>query len=79
MGSAESLQPQDAGSIPRPAQWVKGSGVAGHNCGSDLLQGTPYAAGRAKKKKNKNKNNTKQNKTPHITSGGVQGSEWIGR
>ena len=28
MGSAESLQSQDTGSIPGPAQWVKGSGIA---------------------------------------------------
>ena len=28
MGSAVSLQCQDAGSIPGLAQWVKGSGIA---------------------------------------------------
>ena len=39
MGLAVSLQHQDEGSIPGPAQWVKGS---------DLIPslGTPYAVGR---------------------------------
>ena len=54
-----SLQRRDLGSIPSPAQWVKGScchscGVS-RNCGSDLIPGpgTPYAGGRPKKKKKK--------------------------
>ena len=58
MGPVSFLQCQDAGSIPRLAQWVKGSGVAfscgvGCKCGSDLIHGleTLYAAGQPKKKK----------------------------
>ena len=46
-----SVQCQDAGSIPGPEQWVKGSDVAkavaglGHNFSSDLIPGpgTPNA------------------------------------
>ena len=48
-----SLGSQDAGSIPSPAQWVKGSGVfAGHNFSSYLIPGpgTPYATGWPKNK-----------------------------
>ena len=53
-GSAASLEPWDAGSLPGPAQWVRNPG-AGCNCGSDLLVpslGTPYAGGGPKRKKN---------------------------
>ena len=49
MASVVSLQRQDAGSIPGPAQWVKGLALlqVGHNCSSDLIPGqeTLYAAG----------------------------------
>ena len=41
-----SLQCQDTGLIPSPAQWVKGSGI-GRNGGSDLISGTPYAKKKA--------------------------------
>ena len=49
-GLKASVQRQDAGSIPGPAQWVKGS-----NCGSDLIPGlgTLYGTGQPKKKKKK--------------------------
>ena len=48
---------QDMGSIPGPAQWVKGSYVAAatagidRTCGLDLIPdpGTPYASGWPKK------------------------------
>ena len=51
-GLKASLQRQDAGSIPGPAQWVKGS-----NCGSDLIPGlgTLYGTGQPKKKKKERK------------------------
>ena len=63
MALVVSLQQQDPGSFPSPAQWVKGSSVAtdaehiGHNCSWDLIPGlgTPYALGRPKKKKKKKK------------------------
>ena len=49
MESAEDQQCQDAGLIPSPAQWVKGSGVAADavqvTTGSDLILGlgtSPY-------------------------------------
>ena len=60
-GSVVSLQRQEAGLIPGPAQWVKRiwcchscSGVD-CNCASDLIPGlaTPYAMRRPKKKKKK--------------------------
>ena len=52
---------QDMGSIPGPAQWVKGSHVAAatagidRTCGLDLIPdpGTPYASGWPKKNKKK--------------------------
>ena len=58
MGWMVSLQHQDAGSIPGPAPWVKGSTVATAAPwvtiaarGRDLIpaQGLPYAAGWPKK------------------------------
>ena len=57
MGLVSSLQHQDAGSIPGPAQWVKGSGVAtvGCKCSLDLIPGlgTPYAVGQLNEGKKK--------------------------
>ena len=59
--SVASLQSQDAGSMPGPAQWVKGlhchRGELSHNCGLDLSlgPGIPYAIGQPKKKKRRRK------------------------
>ena len=58
MGSVASLQHQDVGLIPSPAQWVKGSSCGntgvGRNCSLGLIPGpeTPYAVVRPKEKKN---------------------------
>ena len=54
-GLVASLKCQDAGLIPGPAHWVKGSGIANHvggSCSSDLFPGpgTPYAKGQPKKR-----------------------------
>ena len=52
MGSAASLQHQDAGSIPTSPQWVKGFGIATSVAGvGTLAWGTPYVVGPPKKKK----------------------------
>lgn len=56
MRSTASLQHQDVGVIPGPAQRVKGSRVAaGHNRGLDLISGLgmPYTAGCPPKKTKK--------------------------
>ena len=49
MGPMVSLQCQDMGSIPGPAQWVEGSGIATAAAWvstADLIRGLcPYAAG----------------------------------
>ena len=50
MGSAVSLQHQDAGSIPGLAQGVKGYGIATE---SDPWPGNSLSRGAAKKEKNK--------------------------
>ena len=55
MGSAASLQHQDAVSIPGLAQWIKGFNVAkqGGKYGSNLIPrlGTSYVGGKSKTKK----------------------------
>ena len=38
-GLSVSLWHQDIGSIPGPAQWVKGSSSISHNCSLDLIPG----------------------------------------
>ena len=57
MGSATSLQGQDTGSIPSPAQWVKGSKLP---LGSDPWPGNSMrASGRLKEKKRKEQTHKK--------------------
>ena len=64
MGSAVSLQHWDAGSIPGPTQWVKGSYTA---IAVSELQipgpGTPYALGWPKKRSRAKKTNNNSKKT----------------
>ena len=83
MGSVASLQHWDSGSIPGPAQWVKGSGIGtecsvGHNCGSNLIPGHRDHNGpllilwdsQKKKKKKKKRGLEKQVSCPVLLSGG---------
>ena len=65
VGSAASLQCQDTGLMPGPAQWVKDLALLQlqHRsyCSSDVIPGlgTPYAMGQPKKKRRKEKKGDK--------------------
>ena len=72
-GLAVSLQRQDVGSIPSPAQWVKGPNQhccnVDCNCCLDLIPGlgTPDAAGQPKKKQTNKQRKTKYLQDFNIT------------
>ena len=52
-----------SGSIPGPAQWIKGSGIAAAAAGiHSLARELPYAVGPAKKIKKKKKKKGKERK-----------------